>query len=187
MIYFTSDYHFYHTNVLKYCNRPFSTVEEMNEFLISQWRQTVKPHDEVYFLGDFTLTRRKDLIDAILNRLTGRIKLVSGNHDSGLLKYYGRGQIHNFAQCSLEILPDLYRLKYNKNVFLLCHYPVLNWGFEDFMLHGHCHGKKQFLISHSVDVGWDCHKKPISIDEITQFLVDRDGPIGDRRNRKIIQ
>ena len=55
MIYFTSDLHFWHKNAVLYTNRPFGTVEEMNEKLIEYWNSTVHKNDEVYILGDVTM------------------------------------------------------------------------------------------------------------------------------------
>lgn len=76
---FTSDLHFYHTNVIAYCNRPFTSVEEMNEMLVKNWNETVGPDDLVYVLGDFSLAIRP--VELFTKRLNGRKILVSGNHD----------------------------------------------------------------------------------------------------------
>lgn len=81
MIYFTSDSHFNHVNILSYCPRPWATVVEMNEALIQNWNQVVKPEDIVYHLGDFAMGDRKQ-IPTILSRLNGHIILVRGNHDT---------------------------------------------------------------------------------------------------------
>ena len=51
--FFTSDTHFGHANIIKYCNRPFSSLEEMNSTIIRNWNEMVKPEDTVFFLGDF--------------------------------------------------------------------------------------------------------------------------------------
>lgn len=55
MIYFTSDTHFFHNNIIKACNRPFASVEEMNDGLIKNWNNTVSPKDTIYHLGDCAL------------------------------------------------------------------------------------------------------------------------------------
>ena len=75
----TSDPHFWHLNVIRYCNRPYTTVEEMNEKLILNWNKVVGPDDIVYVLGDFSLASRA--VETILPRLNGRKKLILGNHD----------------------------------------------------------------------------------------------------------
>lgn len=75
-----SDTHFWHYNIIRYCNRPFVTVEEMNESLINNWNNVVSPNDIVWHLGDFssgTLAQIKE----IFNRLNGQINLLIGNHD----------------------------------------------------------------------------------------------------------
>ena len=82
MIYFTSDTHFNHTNILKYEpeTRPFETIEEMNETLIANWNNVVKEEDTVYVLGDFFMGML-DAIEPIYNRLNGKVILIRGNHD----------------------------------------------------------------------------------------------------------
>jgi calcineurin-like phosphoesterase family protein len=79
MLYFTSDHHFWHTNIIKYCNRPFVSVEEMNEALIQNWNDLVLPEDEVYYLGDFSMAARP--VEIYTSRLNGIKYLVPGNHD----------------------------------------------------------------------------------------------------------
>ena len=79
MIFFTSDQHYHHANVIKYCNRPFKDVYHMNEELIRLHNETVSPEDTVYHIGDFTLS--KTAVSTILPRLNGIHHLVMGNHD----------------------------------------------------------------------------------------------------------
>lgn len=55
MIYFTADLHFKHDNIIKHCNRPFQSVEEMDNQLLDNWNKTVKSNDEIYILGDLTI------------------------------------------------------------------------------------------------------------------------------------
>lgn len=79
-IWFISDTHFYHRNVIKYCNRPFINAEEMNEVIIKNWNSVVKEDDIVWHLGDFALGD-KELFARLVERLNGNIYLVYGNHD----------------------------------------------------------------------------------------------------------
>ena len=77
-----ADLHFNHTNVIDYGNRPFFDVDDMNEGLIKNWNNTVAKDDIVYVLGDFTLSRRKEVIKEFCERLPGRKVLIMGNHDT---------------------------------------------------------------------------------------------------------
>lgn len=82
---YSSDAHYNHFNVTShpksknYCNRPFTSIEEMNESLIERWNSRVKPDDEVQYLGDFSLDFKA--VEEILPRLNGNFHLKSGNHD----------------------------------------------------------------------------------------------------------
>jgi calcineurin-like phosphoesterase family protein len=77
----TSDLHFFHKNVITYCNRPWNTVEEMNEGMIENWNKVVTNDDIVYILGDFSLSPKA--VELILPRLNGKEKiLILGNHDA---------------------------------------------------------------------------------------------------------
>ena len=78
--FFISDTHFCHTNILKYDNRPFSSIEEHDENLIENWNSRVTNKDIVYHLGDFGFGQ-KDKLQDIFNRLKGRKRLIRGNHD----------------------------------------------------------------------------------------------------------
>lgn len=79
-IFLTSDTHFSHSNIIKYCDRPFTSTEEMNEELVRRWNSVVGKDDIVYHLGDFMMGSKED-IRIMVARLNGRIKLVMGNHD----------------------------------------------------------------------------------------------------------
>ncbi len=82
MIYYTADLHLGHANIIKYGNRPFSDVEEMDNALIANWRAVVKPNDDIYVLGD--LMFKCNYPEAYLKQLTGKIHLIKGNHDTFL-------------------------------------------------------------------------------------------------------
>ena len=80
-IFFTSDLHFGHENVLKFDDRPFETVEEMDEELIRRWNNKVDKGDLVYVLGDLIWKSANNEALSILKRLNGQIILIKGNHD----------------------------------------------------------------------------------------------------------
>ena len=82
-----SDTHFNHANIIRYCDRPFNSVEQMNEELIKRWNNTVAKDDIVYHLGDFAFGNKEQLA-SILMRLNGRIRLIMGNHDHKKWKDY---------------------------------------------------------------------------------------------------
>lgn len=90
MIHITSDLHFFHANIILYCNRPWITpdgqpnVAAMNEALIRNWNETVSPDETTYVLGDFgfgKLSKKPGSLGEIRNRLNGKIVLIRGNHD----------------------------------------------------------------------------------------------------------
>jgi calcineurin-like phosphoesterase family protein len=77
---YTSDSHLGHRKIIEYCDRPFSSVEEMNRVLIERWNEVVKPEDIVYHCGDFAfgpVSACREFLDA----LNGTVFLVLGNHD----------------------------------------------------------------------------------------------------------
>ena len=81
-IWLTSDTHWSHSNILKYCNRPFESVEAMNEALATNWNSVVKPDDHVYHLGDFCFGNVEKWNWCLEpGRLNGHIHLILGNHD----------------------------------------------------------------------------------------------------------
>lgn len=79
-VWFTSDLHFGHKNILKYCNRPWNTVEEMDQGLLDNWNSVVQEDDIVFDLGDFAFASSKRWKE-ILGRLRGKHYLVLGNHE----------------------------------------------------------------------------------------------------------
>ena len=81
MIRYISDLHFGHVNILKYDNRPFSSVEEMDEAMTELWNETVSPKDTTYILGDICWNTSYEAWKATLSRLNGTKFVVKGNHD----------------------------------------------------------------------------------------------------------
>ena len=79
-IFFSPDHHFGHANIIKYCNRPFESVDIMNEEMVKRWNSVVGPNDTVYYLGDFSLSN--NLVEAFTQKLNGEKHLIMGNHDA---------------------------------------------------------------------------------------------------------
>lgn len=81
--FFTSDLHFSHVNIIKYCNRPFKNVDEMNRKLITNWNSRVKKEDIVYHVGDFCFRQGPEAPKAEhwIKQLNGNIIFINGNHD----------------------------------------------------------------------------------------------------------
>ena len=87
MIYFISDTHFHHHNIIKYCNRPFKDVDEMNKVLIKNWNNTVTDFDTIFHLGDVALTSESEMKDMI-PKLKGKKILIKGNHDKKSKEFF---------------------------------------------------------------------------------------------------
>lgn len=178
MIYFTSDLHFYHENIIRICDRPFGSVEEMNEALIDNWNSTVMENDEVYILGDVTLKGAEDAM-TVLRRLNGRKYLVRGNHDLYTFK-------QGFDKSIFEWSRDYYLLNFRKMRFVLFHYPIDDWNFMyygAYHLHGHQHNKPEYNLGNlakgirKYDVGVEANSfKPVSIEDILEFFKDTRSP-----------
>ena len=84
-VFFISDTHFGHKNILEYSKRPFNSPEEMNDALITNWNSVVKSNDRVYLLGDVAMAKSQI---QNLKYLNGKIILVMGNHDIYPTKEY---------------------------------------------------------------------------------------------------
>lgn len=131
-IFFTSDTHWHHKNIIDYCKRPFSSVEEMDEILVQNWNSVVKPQDKIYHLGDVFFPK-KTSSDCIFSRLNGTKILILGNHDNGKDQ-----QLHKWFKriYSYRILPDLR--------VMLSHIPVQEESIQRkciLNIHGHTHEK----------------------------------------------
>ena len=160
MIYFTSDLHLGHDNVLGFCDRPFKNVKEMNEALLENWNKRVKKDDTIYVLGDFALARPQQFS----YHLNGRKYLVPGNHDRRWLKD---------LEEDFEILPPLCELVNSSQSITLCHYAMRTWPrshYGAWHLFGHSHGNLP-PYGKSFDVGVDCNNySPISLDEVKERM-----------------
>ena len=138
MIYYISDLHFYHTNILKMCNRPFENIEEMNAKLIENWNKKVAEEDTIYFLGDFSFKSNQSKADEILKQLNGKKYFIKGNHDK-------RTWLERVKENKLiEDYFDYKEIDDNGRMVVLCHYPFHSWNglyHGSYHLYGHVHAK----------------------------------------------
>lgn len=189
-IFFTSDLHFYHSNVIGYCNRPYESVEEMNEALITNWNSVVGPDDTVYCLGDLSLAIRP--IELFSHRLNGKKFLVPGNHDwchpahpksktpAKLLAMQEKYQHHGWY-----VLPIHHFIHLDGTTTVkLCHLPYKGDSTDEryhkyrlddegeWLLHGHSHSSKDtYQKGRMIDVGVDAHNyTPVSLDKILEII-----------------
>ena len=168
MIWFTADLHFGHENVIKFSNRPFSTVSEMDEAIIKLWNKLVEPRDTVFVLGDFSFHYGATHTSTILARLPGNKVLIRGNHDHRkTLK-----KIHGWT-----FVRDYYDLKHKQEHIVLSHYAFEVWRdchHGSWHLHGHSHGTlpvRGKRMDVGIDaLGWDMGL--INFDGVRQILSD---------------
>lgn len=130
MIYYVSDLHIGHEKIIKLCNRPFNSLEEMNNALIANWNAKVKPTDEVYIVGDLFLHMPENG-DEIISKLNGTKYLIVGNHDWSWMDKIDLKK--HFKKVS-ELMTIIDR---NKTI-TLCHYPMMDFR-GDFLVYGHIH------------------------------------------------
>lgn len=169
-IFVTSDTHFYHTNILKYENRPFKDINDMNNKMIESWNETVSNKDEVYILGDFSFGNEGETIK-LLNKLNGKKYLINGNHDYVVKNKDVRDKF--------EWVKDYFVLKHNKMKFVMFHYPIQVWDCRHhgaIHLYGHIHSNlgnhyMEYDIPNSYNVGVDVNGfKPVLIEDIIEKL-----------------
>lgn len=162
-IYFIADTHLSHNNIIKYCNRPFNNIADMNETIINNWNKVVTNNDIVYHLGDFTINH--DGLKEVVSKLNGKIYLIRGNHDGKSIKFYNN--------IGLEVLPT--QTKLDKYKLILSHKPLMDKqipiGYKN--IHGHIHNVKlnpefneEIHICVSVEM---INYKPISISEVKTY------------------
>ena len=164
--FFTSDYHLGHENIIKYTNRPFKNVYEMNKVIIENHNSIVKPEDIVFFLGDFCFKNSPGGKQGLttpakeyLNQLNGNFVFIQGNHD------HNNGVNAILLNGTIEIG--------GKEIFIIHNPRDYDPTFE-INLVGHVHKAweinkiyKTYLINVGCDV-WDF--KPITINEILNRL-----------------
>jgi calcineurin-like phosphoesterase family protein len=174
-IWFTSDTHFAHKNMVKVFklpdgspSRPFQTVAEMDETLIQRWNEVVKPADHIYHLGDVTMHRRiEEIRYRVLDRLVGHKRLILGNHDLDTVQNY------------LKWFKKIVAVRVHDNI-LFSHIPIHIESLGRFTanVHGHTHhrtlrtvtqpdGRKIPYINVCVE---QTDYRPISLEEVKERI-----------------
>ncbi len=169
-IFFTSDIHFGHNNIIEYCSRPWKDVEDMDEGLIKNFNSVVGPEDTTYIIGDISF-HKTATTKYLLSRLNGRLVGVKGNHDpeggyEGCFKEWNRDFIG----------------KIDKQMFHMYHFPLSSWYHmnspydKTIHLHGHIHSAPGLddPTQCKFDVGVDANNwTPVSMDHIMAEAVKR--------------
>lgn len=154
---FTSDQHFGHRNIIRFCNRPFVSIDDMDTELIKKWNEKIGENDEVFVLGDLAWREPSRYLKA----LKGKLHLITGNHDHKQTRKLPRWQS---VQSFLELKDE------KVGLIVLCHYPLQVWArshFGTWHLHGHSHGSLRPLPGYRLDVGVDTHDfYPYNYDDI---------------------
>lgn len=181
-IWFTADDHFNHSNIISYCNRPFKTLEEMNNTLIKNWNSRVKPDDTIFVIGDLLFRNSpggkrgegttQKTIDFI-KQLNGNIIVIKGNHDKN----------NTTKTCIEKII-----IRLGGEQICLVHNPFHADSNYEFNFVGHVHEKWKFKLlkkgndfTYLINVGVDVWNfRPVKINEIM-----RDFKRWERSQRKI--
>lgn len=163
-IFFTSDLHFLHNNIIKHCNRP-TTIEEHTQWLLDLVNQDLNDSSYVYHVGDFTgkYKNKYSEVEYIISQLKGTWHFIKGNHDNEKqLQNILKGTRHKW-------LGDYHELKYDNKNIILFHYPIDTWNkkhYNSIHLHGHSHARHSNIVEHRHDIGIDVGNRLFRIDEV---------------------
>ena len=167
-IFLTSDNHFWHKNILEYEDRPFGSVGEMNEAMVSNWNDRVRPQDVIVHLGDFSLGNSAQTKD-IMSRLNGTKPIIMGSLDRKAGWFVRNGFFKAYDNSFL-----LHR------EYILTHEPL---GEKDLRyklnIHGHLHSKRindEYYFNVCVE-NWGY--KPVSLEYIMAVTRQK----GDRNEK----
>jgi calcineurin-like phosphoesterase family protein len=194
--FFTSDTHFGHANIIRYCKRPYCQVEdfdsegqwknkyikrtrarEMDADMISRWNAVVGKNDLVYHLGDFCQGSSQEAFQ-YLRHLNGHIKFIYGNHDRPIQDVSSVLSFYPDLRNRVDFLGVLRELTIEGQEIVLCHYALRTWNgmhHGSWHVYGHSHGS---LVDDpnvpSLDVGVDVHDyRPISFDELAIYMAKK--------------
>lgn len=168
---FSSDWHLGHKNILKYDPRPFPTITDHDQCILSNQRKLVSDRDDFYFLGDFCLDHGK--ADLYMSALKGNLFFIKGNHDrKDMIKLYEKYGTY---------LGQLADVKINGQHIVLCHYRMEVWNRShhgSWMLHGHSHHALRPSGKLTLDLGINGHDyKPLNFDQIKGIMSKARSPV----------
>lgn len=138
MIYYISDMHFGHRNIIRFDERPFADIEQMNEIIIKNWNERVNNEDTVYVLGDAFFKGEEASIE-IMKQLNGHKRLVRGNHD----------RVHGRLRFEWEAINNYEEIKDGEYNVVLSHYPMMFYNRQHYgavMLYGHVHNSREWKL-----------------------------------------
>ena len=192
MIWFTSDLHIGHENILKFCNRPFNSLQEMHMGLIKNFNSVVRSEDTIYFLGDVAMGHQSTLTWFLKSLNTTKLMCIKGNHDAGITSLLNSGFNAVLYNATIYIA---------KQRVTMSHCPLLGVKRENtegmrgavsgenfhgeykhqkysmknegqLHLHGHCHSvPEKRMLGKMLDVGVDAWGyKPVSFNEIDRWV-----------------
>ncbi|WFD08988.1 phosphoesterase [Tepidibacter hydrothermalis] len=163
-IYFISDMHFGHSNIIKYENRPFKNIKEMDATIIKNWNSVVKKDDKVFVLGDISFYDKEKTAEIIYS-LNGYKVLILGNHDN-------ERSLHWWKSVGFDEVIN-YSIIYN-DFYILSHEPMyLNDNMPYMNIHGHIHNLK-YESKQFFNVSVECiDYTPISFEKIKEDVVSK--------------
>lgn len=178
--FYISDTHFGHFNIIKHCNRPFSTAEEMDNTIIQNWNKVVSDNDTVYILGDLAFSKGAKEPAEYLRQLNGKKIMIVGNHDYDISKNRSKYLKNNLFSGIYDYLEISDSLGKEMKKVILSHYPMAEWnGFfrGSIHLYGHVHNNKQNMsyeimkkINNAYNVGADILDfTPRTLSEVIQY------------------
>jgi len=167
MIWFTADFHLSHKNIIKYCNRPFKSVAEMDSILIKNLKERINPKDILYFIGDLTF---KEKVAQEFFEIFEDIEIyyIIGNHDSS--------KVVNVAEKYCISISHLKDIKIVDQSITLCHYAMRVWNkshYNSWQLYGHSHASLK-SIGKQHDIGVDNNNFfPVSFEDLVEIMKNK--------------
>ena len=169
-LFFTSDTHFFHKNIIRFCKRPFNNIEDMQEQLILNWNSVVPKDGIVFFLGDFGFGSSMEWIK-IIKQLNGYIYFILGNHD--LQNCNNLKHLENKNSTCVGHMAYVKIIETSQTI-VLTHYPLMTYPKHLWNLCGHTHSSKINTFNFfktQYDVGVDNNNYiPVNFKEIKEKI-----------------